>query len=182
MRNQKFLALATAALWVAGCASPDANPPAANAHAGYVDFHADEPDELNWEVARFDERSQKFQRLYLKLEAPPNDVLRLTLAPGAHRLRIWIVNRVVIEPAVIQVEVKAGRVTPVRIVFHAEGTALVQRTEEQRGATVKGGSRRRVSHSSDEAPKYRLSAEAGTSVPYQVRERMSYARSKTNPP
>ena len=173
---QSLPLLAVLGLCLAGCTTPNASPPQARANTGYVDLHAESSDGLCWEVYRYDERKQDFARLYSKLDPPPNEVLRLALGPGAYRLRVTFLNRVVLEPAIVQVEVKDGMITPVRIVVTAEGTALVQTSEKQRGATAKGRFGRRTKFSSDETSTYRLSAEAGASVPYQARERMPYAR------
>ena len=159
----------------AGCAAPDPNPAVARANTGYVDFHTDRPDELCWEVARFDDRTQDFQRLHSELAPPPAGVLRVALPPGTHRLRISFLNRVVREPAILPVDVKDGMVTPVRVRFSADGTALVQNAEKQLGGTAKGRYGRRTKFSADETTLYRLSAEAGPTVAYQVRERMPYA-------
>jgi hypothetical protein len=173
---QSLPLLTALGLCLAGCTTPNASPPEARANTGYVDFHAESADDLCWEVYRYDERTQDFARLYSKLDPPPSQVLRLALAPGDYHLRVTFLNRVVLEPAIVQVEVKDGMITPVRIVSHAEGSALVQTSERQRGATAKGRFGRRTKFSSDETSMYRLSAETGASVPYQAREKMPYAR------
>jgi len=48
-----LLTLAALALGLPGCATRNVNPPQARANTGYVDFHADSPGELCWEVSRF---------------------------------------------------------------------------------------------------------------------------------
>src|SRR3989442_15204930 len=83
----QLLTLAAATLWVAGCATRDVNPPQARANTGYVDFHAESSDELNWEVVRFDDRTQSFRNLYSELKAPTGGGFRPGLAPGPHPVR-----------------------------------------------------------------------------------------------
>jgi hypothetical protein len=43
------------------CATGSVNPSRAHADTGYVDFHADSTNELNWQVARFDDRTQNLE-------------------------------------------------------------------------------------------------------------------------
>ena len=170
-----LLALTAAALGVAGCAPLNVNPPAARANTGYVDFHAESSTELNWEVVRFDERTQSFHNLYWELKPPPAEVLRLAFAPGRYRLRVTFLNRVVTNPVVVEVEVADGKITPVRITLTAAGTGLVETRERNFGGTAKGRYARRTKIGSDETVMYSLTAEVGPAVAYQPRERMPYA-------
>lgn len=162
-------------LLAAGCASPDVNPPQARANTGYVDFHADAAG-LCWEVARFDDRSQSFQRIFSELAPPPDEALRLAFAPGRYRLRVTILNRVISEPAELEVEVQNGKITPVRVRLTEAGTTYVQTKEETRGGTAKGRYGRRTKFGSYESTRYSLSAAADWPVAYQLKERMPYAR------
>jgi len=162
-------------LIVAGCASPSVNPPQARANTGYVDFHADSSG-LCWEVARFNERAQQYQRIFSELKPPPAGILRLALAPGRHRLRVTLLNRVVIQPAELDVEVPDGKIVPVRVTLSPAGTTQVQTKEENRGGTAKGRFGRRTIIGSTESVMYSISAVAHLPVAYQVKERMSYAR------
>lgn len=163
------------ALWVSGCATPNVNPPQARANTGYVDFYADSSGELSWEVARFDGRSQSFNRVFSELDPPSGGVLRLAFAPGRHRLRVTFLNRVITKPADVEVEVPDGKITPVRVTLTEAGVALVQTREENRGGTAKGRYGRRTKIGSDETAMYSLSAVADVPVAYQLKERMSYA-------
>lgn len=172
----RLLTLTALALWVAGCATLDVNPPQAQANTGYVDFHAEASAELSWEVVRFDDRTQSFRNLFSDLKPPTGGVLRLALAPGHHRLRATLLNRVVTVPAVVEVEVQAGCIIPVRITVTEAGTGLVETREENRGGTSKGRYGRRTRVRGAESVVNRLSAEVGASVPYQVKAQMPYAR------
>ena len=166
--------LATAGLLLAGCASPNVNPPQPRANTGYVDFYLDAPAELSWEVERFDDRAQDYKDIFSKLEPPPGGILRLAFPPGHYRLRVTFLNRVVREPALVEVDVKDGAITPVQVALVDEGTGLVKTSEEQRTSTYKGRYGRNFKHSTSESAMYRLAAEPKPSVPYQVRERMPY--------
>lgn len=175
MMMKLLMTFAAVALLCAGCAGPGAHPNQAAPNTGYVDFHTDSTDELSWEVARFDEQSKGFIRVYSELEPPPQGVLRLPFEPGAHRLRVSFLNRVVLEPVVVEVAVKDGMVTPVTIKLTPEGTALVNRDKVELGSTGKGRVGRRTKLTTDESSAYRLTSEAQPPVPYQVIERMPYA-------
>ena len=172
---QFLLLVALLALWASGCATQNVNPPQARANAGYVDFHADSSGELNWDVARFDDRTQSFKSVFSELKPPPHEILRLAFAPGRHRLRVTFLNRVITKPAEIEVEVQDGKITPVRVTLTAAGTVLVETRDVSHGGTAKGRYGRRTKYSSDESVMYGLSAVADPPVDYQVKERMPYA-------
>jgi hypothetical protein len=170
-----LLALAALALWVPGCATQNVNPPQARANTGYVDFHADPSVGLSWEVARFDDRTQSFKNVFSELEPPPDGVLRLAFAPGHYRLRVTFLNRIISQPAEVEVEVKDGKITPVQVALIPDGTALVERREQRVGPTVRGRYRSNTQISSDESTLYRISAGADAPMPYQAKERTAYA-------
>ena len=169
-------ALVAAGLFVTGCASPDVNPPQARANTGYADFHADVTDELSWQVERFDSRSQGFKSVFSELEPPQNGVLRLAFTPGRHRLRVTFLNHVIAKPGEIEIEVQDGKVTPVRVTLVEAGASLVETKGTSRGGTAYGRYGRRTKISSAETVTYTVSAVAAPPVPYEVKERTSYAR------
>jgi hypothetical protein len=171
-----MLMLAAVGLLVAGCASTNVNPPQARARTGYVDLYADSAADLSWEVTRYDDRAGSFQRAFSELKPPPDGVLRLALAPGRHQLRITFLNRVIVKPAEILVEVQNGKITPVCLTLSEAGAALVQTKQVSLGGTAHGSFGRRTKIGSDEAVAYRIAATADSPVAYQPKERMSYAR------
>jgi hypothetical protein len=176
LKTIQFLPLfALLALWASGCATPNVNPPQARANTGYVDFHADPAGELYWQIERFDDGAQSFKKIISDLKPPAGGFLRLALAPGHHRLRITFMNRVIIQPAEIEIETQDGKITPVRVVLTSAGTAQVATKEVSRGGTAKGHYGRRTNYGSDETVMYGLSAVADPPVPYQIKERMPYA-------
>ena len=170
-----LLLFALLALWASGCATQNVNPPQARANTGYVDFHADPAGELYWQIERFDDRTQVFKKVFSELELPTGGFLRLAFAPGHHRLRVTFLNRVITQPAEIEVEVQDGKITPVSVTLTGAGTALLRTKETSRGGTAYGRYGRRAKIDSDETVMYGLSAVADPPVPYQVKERMPYA-------
>jgi len=170
-----LLAFAAVALLVSGCATQNVNPPQARANMGYADFHADPAGELYWQIERFDDRAQGFKKVFSELEPPTGGFLRLAFAPGRHRLRVTFLNRVIAQPAEVEVEVQNGKITPVRVALTSAGVAFVQTKETSRGGTAKGRYGRRTKYSSDESTMYDLSAVADPPVAYQLKEKMPYA-------
>jgi hypothetical protein len=103
-------------------------------------------------------------------------VLRLAFPPGHYRLRVTFMNRVVQEPGLAEVEVKDGLITPVQVALIPDGTTQVKTKETRVGGTFKGRYGRGTEFGSDESTLYRVSAEAKSALPYQVKEQMPYAR------
>jgi hypothetical protein len=162
-----LLTFAAAALLVSGCASPNVNPLHARANTGYVDFHADASPDLSWEVARFDEGTQAFHKVFSELDPPAGGFLRLAFAPGRHRLRITFLNRVISSPAEIEVEVQDGKITPVHVTLTESGTALVDRKTQNVGSSVLGRHGMRTKLISGTTPMYVVAAVADAPAAYQ---------------
>ena len=169
-------ALAAVSLFAIGCASPNVNPTQARAKTGYVDFYADSSGELSWQVARFDDHTQGFRSVFSELEPPPGRVLRVAFPPGHYRMRVTFMNCVVREPGLVELEVKDGMITPVRVQLTEAGETTVQTKQTSVGGTAYGRYGRRTKFSNDAAATYRVSAEANEPMSYQVKERMPYAR------
>ena len=144
-------------------------------NTGYVDFRADPAGGLSWEVARFDDRAQSFKSVFSQLNPLTNGILRLAFAPGHCRLRIAFLNRIVSQPAEVEVEVKDGMITPVQVALIPDGATWVERREQRVGPTVRGNYRSNTKLSSEESAMYRLSARADAPMPYQPKERTVYA-------
>ena len=174
--SQCLLLFAMFALWASGCATRNVNPPQARANTGYVDFHADSSEELGWEAARFDDRTQSFKDVFSELTPPPGGVLRLAFAPGRHRLQVTFLNRVITHPAEVEVEVQDGKITPVRVTLTAAGYAFVKTKEISHGPTARGHYGRRSRFGSTETVIYGISATTEPPVAYQLKERMPYVQ------
>jgi hypothetical protein len=164
------------ALWVAGCTTVNVNPPEARAHTGYVDLHAESAGELSWEVTRFDERKQTYKAVFTDYDPLQAPVLRLAFPPGHYRLRVNILNRLVVNPGEAEVDILDGKVVPVRITLAETGTAMVETKAVSRGSTAYGRYGRRTRIGSDAAVMYAITANVGEPVAYQPKERMPYAR------
>lgn len=173
---QCLLALAVLALCVAGCATGNVNPSRAHGDTGYVDFYTGGTNDLNWQVARFDDRAQGFVVIFSELNPPDGGFLRLAFAPGQYRLQVTFLNRIVSEPGQVELEVKDGMITPVRVALVAAGTTQVQSKEMRLGKTIKGYSGRKNEISTDESDTFQISAVADAPVPYQPKERTAYVR------
>ena len=125
--------LSLASLLAFGCASQNVNPPKPQAHTGYIDFIADE-DDLSWHVQQVD-KSGKLKDVIAHY-SPLNDrILRLAFKPGQYQLRVTFFNHIVKEPGVVDLEVKAGLIPPVRVQFAEAGTTFIATTSTQASGT-----------------------------------------------
>ena len=170
-----LLALVAIGLSVQGCATRNVNPPQTRAKTGYVDFHGDPSAELSWQVSRWDERSRGFELDFWDLDPPPKGILRLALAPGRHRLRVALLNRVIKKPVEFEVEVQDGKISPIRVTLTEAGSTVVKSKEQERGGTAFGRYGRRTKIGSEEMVVYDITIAVAPPVAYQPRERMQYA-------
>jgi hypothetical protein len=164
------------ALWVAGCTTVNVNPPEARAHTGYVDLHAESAGELSWEVTRFDERTQTFKAVFTNYDPLQAPVLRLAFPPGHYRLRVNLLNRLIVNPGEAEVDIPDGKVVPVLITLTETGTAMVATKEVSRGSTAYGRYGRRTKIGSEAGAMYAITLNVGEPVAYQPKEQMSYGR------
>lgn len=167
-----LLPLWAAALFVAGCATQDVNPPEPRSNTGYVDFYATYPGALCWDVSRFNSKSQTFQPVFSKLKPPQQGVLRLGFPPGSHRLRITFLNQAIEEPAEIEVEVVDGKVTPIIVTLTEASAVSVQTKELGWGGSVKGPAGRRVKTETGETRMFKVSAITKPSINYKPKAQM----------
>ncbi|HWW00191.1 MAG TPA: hypothetical protein VNZ64_10890 [Candidatus Acidoferrum sp.] len=169
-----MLGLALAGGFLAGCASPNVNPAIPKANTGYVDFCTDSAKDLYWEVRQLNTATSQFEPVFSRLKPIEGGILRLAFAPGHHPLQVTFLNRFIAKPAEVEVEVQAGKITPVRVTLTEAGVTSVQTKETSRGGTVYGRPGRRTKFSSNEAAMYDISAVAAPPVAYEVKERMTY--------
>lgn len=175
MRIRSLGLLLAASLLAPGCATQNVNPPQARANTGYVDLYADPAAQLYWEVARFDEESRTFRQVFSELEAVPDGILRLAFKPGRHRLQVSVLNRFVVNPGEIEVEVQDGRITPVHVILTEVGAATVETKEIGTRGAGYGPAGRRNQFGTTQDVMYTLSVAAEAPTPYLVKERTSYA-------
>lgn len=152
--------------------------PAAN--KAYVDFYAKDPAALAWNIQRLDAAANRFEELFRESAPRPENILRLALPPGNHRLRVSFLNRIVAEPALLEVVAVAGQITPVVVEFKAAGTTLVRTEETRRGPTYRGRLGRATTVGSVENHLYRVQAVVQPLRPYQRKELMPYHAPKTD--
>jgi hypothetical protein len=163
---RRLLTLFAGTCLLAGCANPNVNPPVAQADAGYVDFYTIGQGDLNWEVACFDERSQKYAVIFSEYKPLPGGVLRLALPPGRRRLRVTFLNRVIREPALCEVEVAAKMVTPVHIVLTEDAITQVEGVKRLLAGNV---------YLTSTSAIYRISTVINPPMAYRVKDQMPYA-------
>src|ERR1051326_7654340 len=112
-----ILTLAIIFVMGVGCASKNVNPSVPKLRTGYVDCYAEPSSELWWDVQRFDPGANRFSTVFSELKPLEGRVLRLAFVPERHRLRVTFLNRLIAEPAVFEVNIREGQITPVRITF-----------------------------------------------------------------
>jgi len=160
------------AVLIAGCASPDVNPPAAQSHVGYVDFYAANADSLSWQVT--DTAQNKI--LFSEIDSLADGILRLALPPGHYQLRVTFLNHVVVQPAVVAVDVSDGKITPVSITLVENGQAQVRERNVRAGGTYYGRYGRGTRITDTSTLMFVLEAEAQPAVAYQTKEQMPYGK------
>jgi hypothetical protein len=158
-----------------GCASPSVNPAAPKAKTGYVDLYSPTNGDLSWDVQHSKAGSKSLKKVFSDVIPVEGGVLRLAFPPGQHHFRITFLNRVITEPAEVDVEVQDAKITPILITFTEAGEISVKTKEQGGGAAGFGRYGRRTNIGSYEAFSYALSATAEKPVAYQVKERMPYA-------
>ena len=164
-----------AALSLTGCQSSDVNPTHAHSHKGYVDFYNDSAELLCWQIDRFDNHAQDYSQIFWSVEPPANTILRLPFKPGSYRFSITILNRDIISPAEVEVQVVDGKITPVHVTFTEKGTAAVRGTTTSAGGTVYGTYGRRTKFRYNEAATYNVSAASAEPIAYRPKSEMPYA-------
>jgi hypothetical protein len=172
---KQLLTLIVGAWLLAGCASPNVNPPTARAGTGYVDLYTTGEDDLNWEASCFDAHAQKYVVLFSEFKPLSHGVLRLALPPGKHQLRVTFLNCVVRAPVVFDVETVAGDVTPVHVILAEDGVTEVVSKEQSGSRNIRGTGGRVATYNTDVSVMYRLSAVVNTPIPYRVKGQMAYA-------
>ncbi len=157
-----------------GCASPEINPAAPKAKTAYVDVYASAPDSPAWEIRQWMPAANEFKTVFSSVQPVERRALRLAFSPGEQKLRITVLNRVVSEPALLEVKLVEGRITPIAVQFTAAGSTLVETREQRRGATYKGRYGRNTVFGVEESKTWRVVASAREPIPYKPLEQMSY--------
>ena len=167
-----YLFISLVCLIVAGCASPNVDPPTPRAHTGYVDFFADD-ENLYWQVDQI-EADGKTKQIF-SLFAPLNEhILRLAFAPGHYQFRVTFMNHAIRTPGVVNVEVQDEMITPVQVTMVDVGEALVQSRQVQGGATYFGHYGRNTRITDNPNIMYQVNLAAGPVSTYKPKAAMPY--------
>jgi hypothetical protein len=146
--------VAVAAL-TAACSSTRSVPRVKPGH-GLVRIAAPGETNISWQVQRLDPKEARYRVCFSELEPQPEVVV--ALPSGPQQLRITALNRVVIQPAVIEVTVTEERPVFVRVVLQPVAEAAVQTRIERYRPTFRGGIRRAAEYGSEKSVVYELSA------------------------
>lgn len=124
-------AMAVVAWLASGCASTDVNPKVPRSGRGYVDLYVVPRTNVWWKVDVFHSGEQRYKEFTAQFEAPAQDIFRVEARPGRYRARVRFVNQAVLAPAEIEVEVRAGMITPVRVLAEKAGSAYVRKVQDR---------------------------------------------------
>lgn len=165
-----YVLLAGVVLVAGGCASPNVNPTTAKRGMGYVDFYADDADNLFWVVTDL-KTNKKLYNVFDPLNEP---ILRLALKPGQYELQVTFANHIIETPGTTEVDVQSGMITPVRVTLLPSGEALFKTKSTAWGSTYFGVYGRRTMISDHPSPSYEVGLETIDPLPYQPKEKMPY--------
>jgi hypothetical protein len=160
---------------LAGCASPDVNPPAAKRGTGYVDFYADDTSGLCWQIQRLEKDAAKGRTSFEEFRPRTNDVVRLAFAPGEYLFGITFLNRAITETGVAHVVVEDGKITPVRVTLVETGKTMLERTESRVGGTFYGRSGRSTKIRASAGATFRVETETQGTTAYRPKDKMPFA-------
>ena len=161
---------------VLGCASPNVDPGTAKKGRGYADFYVNDPAPMSWEIWQLDQAGNRTRTLFYDPEPIQNKILRLEFAPGVYRLRVTLLNQVITVPAILEISVEDGRITPIQFTLVPAGETEVETRERSTGSTYAGRYGRRTKIGSYDAQMYQLSPTVGQSQNYLQQKRMPYAQ------
>lgn len=154
-----------------GCVSRNVNPKVARAHTGYVDIYDPEDRALSWEIKDV----ETGRSIYTEYK-PKSGIVRLALLPGSHKLNINILNRVISKPAIVELQVSDGKVTPVPVRLVQQGTAQT----DTKKTLLPGRYLRRTKIELQETQNFHLGADVLTPIPYCSKTQVPYVL-KTQP-
>ena len=170
MKSFILCLLAASLALVAGCASPNVDPPKAKAGMGYVDFYCADADGLYWDIT--DTATKK--KVFYDFNPFNESILRLAMKPGHYTLSINVMNHVVNQQGTVNVDVTDGKITPVTVTLVAAGTETVQTTSTLVGGTYYGRYGRATRIVTTGTTSYDILAEDRPEVPYAPKAQMSY--------
>jgi hypothetical protein len=154
--------------FVCGCATPDVNPPTARTGRGYVDLYTMPKSEVWWKVDVFDPGRQGYKEFTAQFKAPGEGIFRVEARPGRHKARISFVNQAIEAPAEIEVEVREGMITPVKVTLEQGDSTYVRIVEDR----IKDVYRNKAKDYQQQ--RWKVSAVAEPWVPYTPKQNTVY--------
>jgi hypothetical protein len=151
-----------------GCATSDVDPAAARAGRGYVDLYTVPKTDAWWKVDVFDPRRQGYKEFTAQFKAPAEDILRVQAKPGSHKARISFVNQAIEAPAEVEVEVREGMITPIKVTLEKGDTTYVRSVDDR----ARDIHRNKVSDYQQQ--RWKISAAAQPPVSYTPKSQTAY--------
>jgi hypothetical protein len=151
-----------------GCATPDVDPTAARAGRGYVDLYTVPKTEAWWKVDVFDPGRQGYKEFTAQFKAPGEGILRVEARPGSHKARISFVNQAIEAPAEVEVEVREGMITPIKVTLEQGDTSYVRAVDDR----ARDIHRNKVTDYQQQ--RWKISAAAQPPVPYTPKGQTAY--------
>ena len=161
----------------AGCKSTPAGTLTPQPGMGYLDFYSEAAaGTMSWDIQRFDAESKHYRILYTKVKPAPSKVVRVQLPPGDHLVRVAFLNQLIKYPAALNVSVKEGEITPVKVELIEGHTGTVVVREQVYGPTARGHVGRRTELRTIKGNAFDVKAEAASPVAFAPRDQMPYAQ------
>jgi hypothetical protein len=151
-----------------GCATSDVDPSGARVGRGYVDLYTVPRTEAWWKVDVFDPGRQSYKEFTAQFKAPGEGVFRIEARPGRHKARISFVNQAIEAPAEVEVEVREGMITPVRVTL-SQGDSTYVRVVGDRARDIH---RNKVTDYQQQ--RWQISAVAQPFIPYTAKQNTAY--------
>ena len=144
---------------------------------GYLDFYTEAaPGTMSWDIQRFEAESKRYRILFSEVKPAPSKVVRVQLPPGEHLVRVAFLNQLIKYPAALNVSVREGQVTPVKVELIEGQTGTVAVREQVYGPTARGHVGRRTETRTITGNAYDVKAEAASPVAYAPQDQMPYAQ------
>ena len=164
---------------VAGCKSTPEGTLTPRPGMGYLDFYAEAAaGTMSWDIQRYDAESKHYRILFSEVEPAPSKVVRVQLPPGDHLVRVAFLNQPIKLPAALNVTVREGQVTPVKVELIEGQTGTVLLREQVYGPTARGHVGRRTESRTIKGNAFDVKAEAESPVAYAPRDQMPYAQAQ----
>jgi hypothetical protein len=172
MKSPRFLPLLSVfcgLTWlVSGCASVDVDPKEPRSDRGYVDLFTEPKIDAWWQVEVFDPQRGSYREFTAQFNSPQFGIFRVAARPGLHKARIRFVNHALESPAEVEVDVKAGRITPIQVTIDEAGSTNVRVVDDRVHPT------RRNPVTDYPQALWRIAAVALPPTPYRPKAETSY--------